>query len=258
MGRTLGFAYAGRGDMSKATALLEESAALDRRAGNTTQLCFSLCGLGHFCRIAGNWDKAEQFFVEALRVSEKLDDFQSKSASHFAMGLLALEKGEYAKAKEFFEKAVEVNEKHGAKASQMDSCLWVILTCIELGELEKAENLLGSLQEFAFKTEDEQRVANANILRAMLFRAQKRWAESIEFFEKGLQEWEALGARRESMYWFAKFLLYEHARVYLERDQEGDKERAHNLLNQALEIFQKMGAKKDIERIIAKKKLLTA
>ena len=57
---------------------------------------------------------------------------------------------------------------------------------------------------------------------------------------------------------FAKMVLCEYARVYLERDQEGDREKAHNLLNQALEIFQKMGAKKEIEKIIAKKKLLTA
>jgi len=38
----------------------------------------------------------------------------------------------------------------------------------------------------------------------------------------------------------------------LERDQEGDREKAHNLLNQALEIFQKMGAKKDIEKTKSK------
>ena len=43
-----------------------------------------------------------------------------------------------------------------------------------------------------------------------------------------------------------------------ERDQKGDREKAHNLLNQALEIFQRIGAKKEIEKIIAKKKLLTA
>jgi hypothetical protein len=54
----------------------------------------------------------------------------------------------------------------------------------------------------------------------------------------------------------AKFLC-DYARVYLERDQKGDREKAHNFLNQALELFQKMGAKKEIERIIAKKKLLT-
>jgi len=44
----------------------------------------------------------------------------------------------------------------------------------------------------------------------------------------------------------------------LERNQEGDREKEDKLQNQALEMFQKMGAKKDIEKILAKKKLLTA
>jgi tetratricopeptide (TPR) repeat protein len=254
-GRALGFLYLGRGDMSKATALLEESAALDRKAGILVR---SIFGLGHVHRMTGNWDKAEQFYSEALNLSEKLDDFQWKSLSYFSMGLLALDKGDYAKGKEFLEKTAEVNEKHGAKNVQMFSYLWLIWTCIELGELEKVENLLRSLQKFATETGDKERIANADILRAMLCRAQKKWAESIELFEKGLQGWEALGARQWNVYWFAKLVLYEYARVYLERDQEGDKEKAHNLLNQAMEIFQKMGAKKEIERIIAKKKLLTA
>jgi KaiC/GvpD/RAD55 family RecA-like ATPase len=40
--------------------------------------------------------------------------------------------------------------------------------------------------------------------------------------------------------------------MYLERNEEGDKEKARHLLNQALEMFQKMGAKKDIERVEGK------
>jgi hypothetical protein len=46
--------------------------------------------------------------------------------------------------------------------------------------------------------------------------------------------------------------------MYLERNEEDDKEKAYQLLDQALEIYQRAGAKKKIERIIAKKKLLTA
>jgi len=42
------------------------------------------------------------------------------------------------------------------------------------------------------------------------------------------------------------------------RNQEGDREKAHTLLDQALGISRKIGAKKRIEKIIAKKKLLTA
>jgi hypothetical protein len=67
-----------------------------------------------------------------------------------------------------------------------------------------------------------------------------------------------LDARRWNVYLFTRWVLCEYARTYLERDQEGDRERADKLLNLALEIFQKLGAKKDIEKIIAKKKLLTA
>jgi tetratricopeptide (TPR) repeat protein len=92
----------------------------------------------------------------------------------------------------------------------------------------------------------------------MLFRAQKKWEESIEHFEKSRQEHEDLNARQWDAYFFAKMVLWGYARTYLERNQEGDREKAHNLLNEALELFQRIGAKKDAEEIIARKKLLTA
>ena len=129
---------------------------------------------------------------------------------------------------------------------------------IELGEIEKAKNLIDNLHRYALEVENKELITSADAQRAMLFRAQNKWEESIEHFEKSLQQFEAIGARRWNVYWFAKMVLCEYARVYLERDQEGDGEKAHNLLNQALEISQKIGAKKEIERIIAKKKLLTA
>jgi hypothetical protein len=46
--------------------------------------------------------------------------------------------------------------------------------------------------------------------------------------------------------------------MYLGRNEEDDKEKAYSLLDQALTLFRKMDAKKRIEKIIAKKILLTA
>jgi len=69
---------------------------------------------------------------------------------------------------------------------------------------------------------------------------------------------EDINLRQWFAYKFANRLLVEYARVYLESDQEGDRERAHKLLDEALGIFQKIGVKGDIEKVIAKKKLLTA
>ena len=95
------------------------------------------------------------------------------------------------------------------------------------------------------------------MLKAMLFREQKNWEQSIQHFEKSLQECKFLNAQKWHIMQFAE-LQYEYGLMYLERNEEGDKEKAGSLLNQALEIYQKIDAKKKIEKIIAKKKLLTA
>jgi tetratricopeptide (TPR) repeat protein len=258
LGDNLAEAYIDMGNMNKGVLLAEESVTLDRKTGHAYHLPLSLDLLGYAYHILGEWDKAEQYYQEAFNISQRLNDFQSISYSYASLGLLHFDKEEYAKGKEFFEKAYEVCEKRGAKSYAMWWSQAVIRTCIELGEVEKTKNLLDGLQEFALEEKDKGLMARTYACRAMLLRAQKKWDESLESFEKSLKEHEALNARRWDAYRFAKIVLCEYARVYLERDQEGDREKAHNLLNQALEIFQKLGAKKDIEKIIAKKKLLTA
>jgi tetratricopeptide (TPR) repeat protein len=238
----------GSGDVSKAIALVEESVALDRKAGNTTHLSMSLAVLGIVHHLWGEWDKAEQCLRESLEISEKLDDFLSKWNSYYWYGWFCFDRGEFAKAKEFFEKGLQVFERHGAKGSLMGASQNVIWAYIELGELEEARNMLDSLQEFALKTDNKRLMARADVLNAMLFRAEKKWKESISLFEKGLQEFEALGARQWDIYDLARMVLREYARAYFERNQEGDREKAHALLEEALEIFQKLGAKKEVER----------
>jgi tetratricopeptide (TPR) repeat protein len=95
------------------------------------------------------------------------------------------------------------------------------------------------------------------MLRAMLFREQKKWDQSIQLFEKSLQSYKSLNAQK---WWVERFaeLLYEYGLLYLGRNSEGDREKAYALLDQALATYQKMEAQKRIEEIIAKKKLLTA
>ena len=132
------------------------------------------------------------------------------------------------------------------------------MTYIELGEIGKAEKQISIYHKLALETEDKQLIATVDTLRAASLRAQKKWDESIKLFEKSLQQWGTPDVPKLFVWFFARYVLFEHARLYLERDQEGDREEAHNLLNQALDIFEKIGAKKEIEKVIAKRKLLTA
>jgi tetratricopeptide (TPR) repeat protein len=248
--------YAGMGEMVKAVSMAEESISLNRKVGHMVQLTWSLDWLGIFYEMLGETDKGAQCFNEAVSISQRLDDFQAMFSAFAGLGWSYYRRGEYVKAKELMEKGYGIVEKHGVKGIQYSQ--WIIRNYVELGEIEKAKSLIDSLQEFALEEKNRQLAALARALRGTLLRAQKKWEESIEQFEKSVQELEALGARQWNMYNFADYVLCEYARVYLERNQEGDREKAHNLLNQALEIFQKIGAKKDIEKIIAKKKLLTA
>jgi predicted ATPase/tRNA A-37 threonylcarbamoyl transferase component Bud32 len=257
IGTTLANVYSCMGNMNKAITLAEESVALDRKAGNVTHLSISLSMLGSIYHVLGEWDKSEQYFREALSNSQRLKDRPSIATSHSNLGWLYYDKGEYVKAREFFEKWYDVMGKAGAKFGQMMSSMFVIFAYEELGEIEKAKNLVDNMQKSAFEVGDKMFIALADWAGATLLRAQKEWKESIELFEKALQEYEALNIRRWDLYWCARFLC-DYSRAYSERGEEGDREKAHNLLNQALELFRKLDAKKEVERIISKKKLLTA
>ena len=249
LGVGLAYAYAGMGDMDKAVPLTEESVALNRKTGSLHDLCYSLNTLGLFCQCLGEWNKSEQFYKEALSISQEIDSFNMRAMSLGQFGWFYFERGEYDKAKEFFEKMVDVNEKAGAKAHQIGASGNLVLLYIELGEIAKANNILDRMQKFAYEVKNKFLIAMAESMSGMLFRAQKRWEESINHFEKSLKEWESIHARQWWLYYFARFFLFEYARMYLERDQPGDREKAGKLLNQALEMFQKMGAKNDIEKV---------
>jgi predicted ATPase/tRNA A-37 threonylcarbamoyl transferase component Bud32 len=258
IGTNIAWYYFGTGDMKKTLSLVEESVALDRKSGNMINLSHSIGTLALAHLVLGDWDKCEEYLKEQIGIVEKLNDIQQIAVNYLWRGFLHFIKGEYSEARALYEKAYEVDEKAGAKYGQMWTSTHVIWMCIELGELEKAGNLLDKVYEFALKVKDKELLAWADARKGMMLRAQKKWEDSIQHFEKSIRELEALGTRRYNVYAFARMFLCEYARVYLERNQEGDREKAHNLLNQALEMFEKMGAKREIENIIAKKKLLTA
>jgi tetratricopeptide (TPR) repeat protein len=252
IGTNLADTYIGMGNVGKAILLAEESAALDRKAGNMTHLPMSLAYLGLIHQILGELEQSEQYYNEALSISQKSKEFQSILFIYGYLGWFHFDKGEYVKAREFWEKMSETAEKAGAKSAKMWATVHGGWAYIELGEIEKVTGSIDNLYKFAQGVGDNFMIATIDTQRAVIFRAQQKWEESVKYFEKSLQEWELVNARQWSVYWFAKMLLYEYARMYLERNQQGDREKAYNLLNQALEMFQKMGARKDIEKTEAR------
>jgi tetratricopeptide (TPR) repeat protein/KaiC/GvpD/RAD55 family RecA-like ATPase len=238
--------YFGRGELDRAIVTMDEALARSKRTGEKFPTSSALLSLALYYRTSGEWGKSEQYLREASDTARGQDEYFLIGEGNCFSGLLYVDKGEYVKATESFNEALRACGRETCGCSA-----FACLAFIELGELEKAQSLLDKFQRFALETDQKWYIVYSIGLRATLLRAQKKFDESVELFEKTLKEWESIKANIWSAYNFARLVLVEYARAYLERNREGDKDKARDLLNQALEMFQKMGAKKDVEKVEA-------
>jgi tetratricopeptide (TPR) repeat protein len=87
----------------------------------------------------------------------------------------------------------------------------------------------------------------------MLATARKNWGTAAESFDKAIQI-----NRQYQLPWDEARTLYERGLMYLARRRKAYRDKAHEDLDEALAIFQRVGAKKDVEKVLRKKKRLGA
>jgi tetratricopeptide (TPR) repeat protein len=257
LGMRVAESYMHMGEIQMAMPLLEEILAIDKRAKYTTHVSVPLTGIGVCYLLLGEWEKSLQYLREAYDMAIP-GEYQFSAETGFWLGRLFMEMEDYAEAEKYLD---ESNSKY-QEAGDTDTQVTLVLPelsrlYLKKGATEKANELIEKIYEYASKTQSKLVALQAEMLKAMLLREQKNWEQSMQHFEKSLQGYKSLNAQKWYVFQFAE-LLYEYGIMYLNRNEEGDKERAYSFLNQALEIYQKIDAKKNIERIIAKKKLLTA
>jgi tetratricopeptide (TPR) repeat protein len=258
LGAMLGASYGYMGELQKSISIFEDVLALAKRTKHTVQISGAMSALGICYLYLGEWDKSLQYLMEALDIAKKIEEYQFSGNATYFLGELFMEMEDYVEADKYFNENNSIYEKAGDKDTQLtDSFTALSRLYLKTGEIEKAKELIEKTYEHATKTKNRLTIAYAEMLKGMLFREQKNWEQSIEYFEKSLQGYKSLNAQKWYVFQFAE-LLSEYGLMYLNRNEEGDKEKAYALLNQALEIYQKTDAKKKIEKIIATKKLLTA
>ena len=253
----LAYCYAVSGEMQKATSMVEEILALDKRTKNAAHAPGAMSGLGWCYQILGEWDKSFQYLMEALDMAKKVGEYQDVGVATLWLGELFMEMEDYEETEKYLKESSSIYEKADPSAQITDVFPALSKLYLKKGEIEKAKELIEKTYEYAARTKSRLIMPYTDMLKAMLFREQKNWEQSIQHFEKSLQGYKSLNAQKWYIIQFAE-LLYEYGLMYLERNEEDDRERAYSLLNQALVIYQKIDAKKKIEKIISKKKLLTA
>jgi tetratricopeptide (TPR) repeat protein/tRNA A-37 threonylcarbamoyl transferase component Bud32 len=254
----LACSYILMGELQKATSIFEEVLAISKRIKYPVGISNAMWGFGWCYQLLGEWDKSLQYLTEAYDIAKKIGEYSMSGFATAILGELFMEMEDYEESEKYFNESNTIFEK-AEEPTTLVSWTFPRLSKLYLrkGEIEKAKTLIEKTYEYATKTGIKLSIAYAEMLKAMLFREQKKWEQAIQYFEKSPQEYKALNLQKWDIWTIAEH-LYEYGLMYLERNEEGDKEKAYQLLNQALEIYRRVDARKKIEKIIAKKKLLTA
>jgi tetratricopeptide (TPR) repeat protein len=202
----------------------------------------------------GEWDKAQEILKWCLSVHEDRRNFVAANACCITLGSLNLEQGDYPKARDLLLRSLEICQKGGNVVSE----LWVLPVLAELylkmGQPDKAAEYVDRGFELMKPEQNWYGLpAPMYLARGMLATARKDWGTAAESFDKAIQI-----NRQYQLPWDEARTLYERGLMYLTRGRKADREKAHEDLDEALAIFQKVGAKKDVEKVLRKKKRLGA
>jgi tetratricopeptide (TPR) repeat protein len=241
--------YMNMGEMQKAKSMYEENLTLAKRNKNPSNLADALIALGGYYFVLGEWDKSLQLLTETGEIFKNVVNYQALPYVNLMIGRIFLEKGDYAKAEKHLIDCDSAYEKAGDETKRhLLSSPWLSALYLKKREIEKAGVLIAKTYEYATRTKSTYLIAYAEMFKAMLFREQKNLEQSIEYFKRSLAGLTSLDGQKWQLIELA-YLLYEYGLTYLARNEKSDREEAHSLLSNALEIYERVGAQRKIEEI---------
>ena len=256
--RPLALIYALSGEVTKAEESCQAvEAILDKvSVAETGAICpfEDVAGIGfHYLR-QGEWDKARDYLEGAIAAHKDRNNLAAVDACSFVLGSLSLEEENFPKAEELLLKSLEICRNGGNILFE----LWVLPVLAELylkmGQPDKAAEYVD--RGFELMKPDQNWYglpAPMYLAKGMLATTRKDWETATESFEKAIEI-----NRQYELAWDEARTLYERGLMYLARGGKGDRDKAHKDLDEALAIFQKVGAKKDVEKVLRKKEMLGA
>jgi tetratricopeptide (TPR) repeat protein len=256
--RPLALIYALSGEVAKAEESCQAVEAIQDKGSvaETGAICpfEDVAGIGfHYLR-QGEWGRAKDYLEGMMAVHQDRNNLAAVGACSFALGSLSLEEGDFPKTEELLLRSLEICRNGGNVLFQ----LWVLPLLAELylkmDQPEKAAEYVDIGLELMKSEQNWYGLpAPMYLARGMLATARQDWDTATDSFDKAIQI-----NRRYQLPWDEARTLYERGLMHLTRDGQGDQDKAHEDLDEALVIFQKVGARKDVEKILRKKEMLKA
>ena len=237
----LGSVYLNWDDYLQAIEHFEKSLAIRIENKDMHGAAIIYNNLGVVYERQGNYDKAFEYHHQSFELKKETGDIYGLAISHTNLGLILYRKEDYPQALNHLEEAVRMC---------LDiECDWLLPEAyrilaevrLALGDVTQALECGHASLEMAQKTGDKvfEGVAH-RVLGKVVALGCEQWEEGEEHFSKSIDIMKALGNEHElgKTYYECGIVL---------RDK-GEVERAQEYLSQAIEIFERTGVTKRLER----------
>jgi adenylate cyclase len=230
----LGEALSYLGEWEEAAGYIERGAEVIRRAGASWWAAYGPVQRGHLRLRQGRWEEAAQDLQETIALAEPTSDAQALGYAHWLLGELEVLQGQAQAARARLD-SFGTDGPFGVP--QVATLAWAYL---ELGELDRAEETARRGQIMARERDHGLWMPEVLRVQGMILTREERRQEAEQAFT------EAAYLARSMPYPYAEArALHEHGMLHL---RWKDPEQARQYLTEALAIFRRLGAKKDIER----------
>jgi tetratricopeptide (TPR) repeat protein len=226
------------GDWDVAGSMARRALELARSMNPAWWSVYAWLAAGQFSFLTGDWNLATNHLEHVIDEARRSGDVQAlRDANHWLARLdLAQEEPERA-----LDRLTPLHDSQAQEEIDIADMVPILAGAyVESGQFEIASSLLHNGIEKARK--HERRVVLAELLTVLgvLAVRQEHWEEGSKAFE------EALALVRPMPYPYQEALvLYESGRMDLQR---GNAEKVRAGLQEALDIFKRLGAQKDAER----------
>jgi tetratricopeptide (TPR) repeat protein len=225
------------GEMAKARELVDDTQELIGPGPTRVQIAL------------GGWEQAERRLRETVQRANPDDDFMTNRGPTELLGEFLLAARRYDEAEECLRRVVEIDTRCGARAWDLRARAKLARLLASTTRADEARAHLDWVAAVMAEGEDWGGTAGLVALaRGVVASAGKNWQEAEPAFDEALTI-----ARKYGLPWDEADALHERARMYISRDEKGHRKQALQLLDETAAIYQRLGAKKHLEFVIADK-----
>lgn len=227
--RGLGYIHWRMGEYSEAIQHYNECIKLSKEIKDVHTIAIAFIELGNVYIETGDIDKAIEYYINSLESLKPIEDYGEMARAYNNLGDSYLKKGEYDKAIDYFQKCEEMGKKIGRK----DIVGWSLFNRGEAyalkGDAEKALECAEKSMAILTTVGDKLGLQACYKIFGIAYGLKEEWDLSIENFKTCVElgkETNVPYLQGEVHYYFGKMFK-----------EKGEKKKAEEQLNKALEIF---------------------